>query len=79
MWGYFRFSLFSFLEQHQSNVASEDNALSIGYGSMLLKGFLAIIVIIACGTRIGLGIEKNGPSIGEDLMHLIIIIIRGIR
>ena len=40
--------------------ASEDNALSIGYGSMLLEGFLAIIVIIACGAGIGLGIEKNG-------------------
>ena len=39
--------------------ASEDNALSIGYGSMLLEGFLAIIVI-CMGTGIGLGIEKNG-------------------
>ena len=40
--------------------SSEKNALSVGYGSMLLEGFLAIIVIIACGAGIGLGIERNG-------------------
>ena len=39
---------------------SEKDAQSISYGSMLLEGLLAIIVIIACGAGIGLGVEHNG-------------------
>ena len=46
---------------------------------MLLEGFLAIIVIIACGAGIGLGIEKNGEILEGFNAFLIIIIIRGIR
>ena len=39
---------------------NEINAQGISYGGMLLEGFLAIIVIIACGAGLGLGLMKNG-------------------
>jgi carbon starvation protein len=38
----------------------QTNALPIGYGGMLLEGLLAVIVLIACGAGIGLGLEKAG-------------------
>ena len=38
----------------------ESSAQPISYGGMLLEGMLAVIVIIACGAGIGLGLEKNG-------------------
>ncbi|VGO17234.1 Carbon starvation protein A [Pontiella desulfatans] len=38
----------------------ETSAQPIGYGGMLLEGMLAVIVIIACGAGIGLGLEKDG-------------------
>ena len=38
----------------------ETSAQPISYGGMLLEGMLAIIVIIACGAGIGLGLEKDG-------------------
>jgi carbon starvation protein len=37
----------------------ESSAQPISYGGMLLEGMLAIIVIIACGAGIGLGLEKG--------------------
>ena len=37
----------------------ETSAQPISYGGMLLEGMLAIIVIIACGAGIGLGLEKD--------------------
>ena len=40
--------------------SNEKDAQCISYGSMLLEGLLAILVIIACGAGIGLGIENNG-------------------
>lgn len=39
---------------------SESSARPIGYGGMLLEGLLAVIVLIACGAGIGLGLEKAG-------------------
>lgn len=39
---------------------SEASAQPISYGGMLLEGMLAVIVIIACGAGIGLGLEKGG-------------------
>ncbi len=39
---------------------NETSAKSIGYGGMLLEGLLAVIVIIACGAGIGMGLEKGG-------------------
>ena len=39
---------------------SETSARPIGYGGMLLEGLLAVIVLIACGAGIGLGLEKAG-------------------
>ncbi|RKX42481.1 MAG: carbon starvation protein A, partial [Verrucomicrobia bacterium] len=39
---------------------SESSALGISYGGMLLEGLLAVIVLIACGAGIGLGLEKAG-------------------
>ncbi len=38
----------------------ETSAQPISYGGMLLEGMLAILVIIACGAGIGLGIEQDG-------------------
>ncbi|MDF7805948.1 carbon starvation protein A [Pontiellaceae bacterium B12219] len=38
----------------------ETSAQPISYGGMLLEGMLAIIVSIACGAGIGLGLEKDG-------------------
>ncbi|MEN7972953.1 MAG: carbon starvation protein A [Verrucomicrobiota bacterium] len=38
----------------------ETSARPISYGGMLLEGMLAVIVIIACGAGIGLGLEKAG-------------------
>ncbi len=40
--------------------ASESDTLSVGYGGMLLEGFLAVLVIIACVAGIGMGMEKTG-------------------
>lgn len=38
----------------------ETSAQPISYGGMLLEGMLAVLVIIACGAGIGLGLEKDG-------------------
>jgi carbon starvation protein len=38
----------------------ETSAQSISFGGMLLEGMLAVLVIIACGAGIGLGLEKGG-------------------
>jgi carbon starvation protein len=37
---------------------TEPDARLIGYGSMLLEGFLAVLVILACAAGIGLGIAQ---------------------
>ncbi len=39
---------------------NERSIQGISYGGMLLEGLLAVIVIIACGAGIGLGLEKAG-------------------
>ncbi len=39
---------------------NEASAQGIGYGGMLLEGLLAVIVVIACGAGIGIGLEKAG-------------------
>jgi len=39
---------------------NETSAVSIGYGGMLLESMLAVLVLIACGAGIGLGLEKDG-------------------
>ncbi len=38
-------------------LSSEGDAQFVGYGSMLMEGGLAVLVIIACGAGIGLGIQ----------------------
>ncbi len=38
----------------------EPDALFVGYGSMLLEGGLAVLVIIACTAGLGMGVFKNG-------------------
>jgi len=38
----------------------ETDALTIGYGSMLLEGMLATFVVIGCGAGIALGFAKDG-------------------
>lgn len=39
----------------------ETDAVAVGYGAMILEGFLAVIVILACSAGLGLGV-----SAGED-------------
>ena len=43
-------------------VKCESDALSIGYGSMLLEGGLAMVVILACVAGLGLGISDGGDG-----------------
>ena len=54
-------------------VAKETDALSVGYGSMLLEGALAVMVIAACCAGIGMGnyqrVEVDTPS-GYDYQEL---------
>ena len=38
----------------------ETDARFVGYGSMLTEGFLATLVILACGAGLGLGLIKDG-------------------
>lgn len=42
--------------------ARESDARMIGYGSMLIEGMLAVLVIIACGAGISLGLTKGGET-----------------
>ncbi|QEG34533.1 carbon starvation CstA family protein [Bythopirellula goksoeyrii] len=65
-------------------VASESDALSVGYGSMLLEGALAVLVILACCAGVGMGkfdrqtdgtyqvaVNSAGsPILGSDAWHL---------
>ncbi len=39
---------------------SEPDARFVGYGGMLLEGFLATLVILACAAGLGLGVETDG-------------------
>lgn len=46
-------------------IACESDAQAIGYGSMLLEGALAVVVILACCAGIGMGkfrLEKSGEQ-----------------
>jgi len=45
-------------------ISSEPDARFVGYGSMLMEGFLATLVILACGAGLGLGVATAG---GETL------------
>lgn len=51
-------------------VMSEKDAPFIGYGSMLLEGALAVIVIIACCAGLGLGVEKDGAMLTGETAWL---------
>ncbi len=48
-------------------VQSEQDAMAIGYGAMVLEGFLAVLVILACVAGLGLGVEgaDGGLVTGE--------------
>lgn len=41
---------------------SEPDARFVGYGAMLTEGFLATLVILACGAGVGLGIAAEGGA-----------------
>lgn len=47
---------------------SETDARFVGYGSMLLEGFLATLVVLACGAGVGLGLlnAQGHFAIGEE-------------
>jgi len=42
---------------------SENDARFVGYGSMLLEGFLAVLVILACAAGLGLGLAQADGSV----------------
>ena len=42
---------------------SETDARFVGYGSMLIEGFLATLVIVACGAGLGLGLAMKDGSV----------------
>jgi carbon starvation protein len=44
-------------------VKDENDSLFVGYGSMLVEGFLATLVIIAVAAGIGMGYTKNGETL----------------
>ena len=44
----------------------EPDARFVGYGSMLTEGFLATLVIVACGAGLGLGLMKDGVMLTGD-------------
>lgn len=50
---------------------NETDAQAVGYGSMLLEGFLAVLVILACGAGVGLGLKGAGGTVltGEAAWH----------
>ncbi|MDA1192924.1 MAG: carbon starvation protein A, partial [Candidatus Poribacteria bacterium] len=45
-------------------LATEEHAQSIGYGSMLVEGALATVVIIACGAALGMKPGADGAAMG---------------
>ena len=48
-------------------IRNEKDAQFIGYGSMLTEGFLATLVILACGAGLGLGMAtENGLLFGAE-------------
>lgn len=47
-------------------VRCEADAVSIGYGAMIMEGFLAIVVILACVAGLGLGARgEDGVVVGD--------------
>lgn len=52
-------------------VDKEEHTLPIGYGGMLLEGFLAILVMVAIAAGLGMGLEKEGVLYkgGEAFRH----------
>ncbi|MFH0883682.1 MAG: carbon starvation protein A [bacterium] len=49
-------------------LANERDAQFIGYGSMLLEGFLAVLVLVAVGAGIGLGYQVIGEGGGIHVL-----------
>ena len=47
-------------------VSCEPDAQMIGYGSMLLEGALAVIVILCCTAGLGMGITENGEVLTKS-------------
>jgi len=44
-------------------ISREPDARFVGYGSMLTEGFLAVLVILACGAGLGLGLAQADGSV----------------
>ena len=42
---------------------SESDALFVGYGSMITEGFLAVLVILACVSGLGMGAQADGSTL----------------
>ena len=45
-------------------LAGEEDARFVGYGAMLTEGFLAVLVILACGAGLGLGLDLGPKTYG---------------
>jgi carbon starvation protein len=50
-------------------VASEPDAQYVAYGSMLLEGALAVIVILACCAGVGMGQFDRQPILGQGIQY----------
>ncbi|MDW8310550.1 MAG: carbon starvation CstA family protein, partial [Verrucomicrobiales bacterium] len=50
---------------------SEPDAQLVGYGGMLLEGFLAVLVILACAAGLGLGVTQADGTVlaGQEAWH----------
>ena len=44
----------------------ETDATAVGYGAMLLEGFLAVLVILACTAGLGMGVVHTGGAAAAD-------------
>jgi len=52
-------------------IKSEQDALAVGFGSMLTEGFLAIIVILACVAGIGMGVATDKGTLFAEEAYLL--------
>ena len=50
-------------ERLDKQISSEPDARFVGYGGMLTEGFLATLVILACGAGLGMGVMAEGKTV----------------
>ena len=63
MWRYFRFHSLVASGTTSKQLNRETDAVSVGYGSMLIEGALAVMVIVACCAGIGMGYPTDDGGV----------------